>query len=61
MSMSFELFLLVNLLKLQMEDRFYWTGLIMITVRAIWMPAPDLLSYCCQASLEQARNRIFFI
>ncbi|PNJ81126.1 ABHD3 isoform 3, partial [Pongo abelii] len=51
----------MNLLKLQMEDRFHWTGLIMITVRVIWMPAPDLLSYCCLASLEQARSHISFI
>lgn len=51
----------MNLLKLQMEDRFHWTGLIMIAVSVIWMLAPDLLSYCCPASLEQARNHISFI
>nr|KAF6357799.1 abhydrolase domain containing 3, phospholipase [Pipistrellus kuhlii] len=51
----------MNVLKRQMEDRFYWTGLITITVRTIWTPAPDLLSYCCPASLEQARSHISFI
>lgn len=56
-----ELFLSVNLLKPQMEDRFPWTGLIMVTVRITRMPAPDPLSYCCPASPEPARSRISFI
>lgn len=51
----------MSLLKQEMEDRFHWIGLIIMTAYITRIPAPDPQSFCCLASRELARNPTFFI